>query len=247
VAGASTIARAARGTSRLASLDALRGLALLAMVAYHFVFDLNHFGFIHQDFYQDPFWLTARTVILSSFLLLAGMSLALTRVRVDAGHSFWRRLGRIAAAAALVSAASWLVFPQSWIYFGVLHFLALASLIAWPLVRLGPWNAWLGAVCIALGNGPQWPAFASPWINWLGFAPMKPLTEDYVPLIPWLGVVLLGVAAMQARDSALRDWLTDSATRSPRWLSWLGRHSLGFYLLHQPALFGLLELVRRGA
>ena len=60
--------------SRIPALDALRGLAILAMVTYHFCFDLQYFGVTHWDFYHDSFWLNARTMILSSFLLIAGMS-----------------------------------------------------------------------------------------------------------------------------------------------------------------------------
>ncbi|KAB2842324.1 MAG: DUF1624 domain-containing protein [Burkholderiales bacterium] len=233
--------------SRLPALDALRGLALLAMAAFHFVFDLNFFGYLRQDFYNDPFWLHARSLILTSFLVLAGFSLSLAQGRADASAGFWRRILRLAAAAALVSFGSWLAFPASWIYFGVLHFLLVASLLAWPLVRLGYWNLLFALALIALGNGPAFPAFASPWLHWLGFAPSKPITEDYVPLAPWLAAVLVGMVCAGAKAGWLPAQLARYSGAAPRGLAWLGRHSLGFYILHQPVFFALLTLVKRGA
>ena len=87
------------------------------MTAYHFAFDLNHFGWIHQDFYRAPVWTLQRTCILSLFLLCAGLGQAWA---ADGGQS-WRAFGRrwlqIAGCAALVSAGSWFMFPKSWIYF----------------------------------------------------------------------------------------------------------------------------------
>lgn len=233
--------------TRLASLDALRGLALLAMAAFHFVFDLSHFGLVHQDFYHDPFWLHARTLILSSFLFLAGISLALARNRADATAGFWRRVLRVGAAATLVSVGSWLAFPASWIYFGVLHFLVLASLIAWPILSLGPWSLLAAVAVLLLANAWSFPAFATPWLNWIGLAPEKPITEDYVPLIPWLALVLLGILAAKLGSGALPAWLARQNARTPASLAWLGRHSLAFYLLHQPVFFAGLTLLRRGA
>ena len=54
----------------------------------------------------------------------------------------------------------------------------------------------------------------------------KPATEDYVPLVPWLGVMWWGMAALVP------------AVLSP--LSWLGRWSLTWYMLHQPVMIGAL-------
>jgi len=81
---ASTLAPSVAGetgaSARVASIDAVRAIALIAMIAYHFCFDLRYFGVIRADFEHDPFWLGARTIILSSFLLLAGVSLVLADV-----------------------------------------------------------------------------------------------------------------------------------------------------------------------
>jgi uncharacterized membrane protein len=141
--------------ARVDCVDAARGFAIAMMFAYHFCFDLSFFRVIHQDFYNDARWIAWRSVILSSFLLLAGIGLALAHAAANAAanpgsaanaaanpHSarwswprYWRRLAQIAACAALVSIGSYWVFPESWIYFGVLHHIALASVLALPLLR----------------------------------------------------------------------------------------------------------------
>ena len=113
---------------RVDAVDALRGLALCLMIGYHFCFDLRHFGWLAADFEHDLFWLGLRALILSTFMALVGVSLVLAdRAGQEPAH-FRRRLGAVAACAALVSAASYVVFPQSFIYFGVLHCIVVATL-----------------------------------------------------------------------------------------------------------------------
>ena len=74
----------------------------------------------------------------------------------------------------------------------------------------------------------------------------KPITEDYVPLLPWLGVVLIGMFIRQqllrARHLApARGW--PAAGTLGRSLEWAGRHSLAIYMVHQPLLIGILYLL----
>ena len=228
--------------ARVAALDTLRGVAILAMIGYHFSFDLRHFGLTRWDFYGDPFWLNARTLILSSFLLIAGVSLVLA----DRNHlppaRFWRHVGTIGACALLVSAASYAVFPASWIWFGVLHAIAVSLLLARPLVCRPVLALVIGAAVIAAGNLYTNALFDTRAWGWIGFMTAKPRTEDYVPLFPWTGVLLLGIAtghALIRTDFRGIGW----AATLPRWIAWLGRHSLAAYMLHQPLLLGFLYLV----
>ena len=233
------------GTSpaaRVGALDALRGLAILAMVAYHFSFDLGHVGLTRWDFYRDPFWLNARTMILSSFLLIAGVSLTLAELSRPKAARFWRHVGTIGACALIVSAASYAMFPASWIWFGVLHAITISLLLARPLARRPVLALVAGVVVIALGNLWSNPFFDNRAWGWIGFMTAKPRTEDYVPLFPWTGVLLVGMAcghALMRTDFRAIGW----AATLPRWLAWLGRHSLAVYMLHQPLLFGFLYLV----
>lgn len=238
--------------ARLDRLDALRGLALVWMTAYHFCFDLNHYRLIRADFYHDPFWTWQRTAIVSLFLFTAGIGQVLA---VQAGQGwprFWRRWRQVAGCALLVSVGSWWMFPASWISFGVLHGLALMLLLARAALMRGwlggtwPWVlglALLGAApllgaALVHGDAPTLAAaLDGRWLNWLGVVTRKPVTEDYVPMLPWLGVLLLGVGAGQVLPHA---WLARPLGAVGRGLAVLGRWSLSYYMLHQPVLIGAL-------
>ncbi|HUH93016.1 MAG TPA: heparan-alpha-glucosaminide N-acetyltransferase [Casimicrobiaceae bacterium] len=226
---------------RIAALDALRGIGICLMVAYHFTFDLAWFHMIEADFYHDPFWLFARAVIVTIFLGLVGVSLVLAKRAHPGPQPFWRRIALIAACAILVTIASYLTFPQTFITFGILHAIAVASVLARPLIDLPRVALALGAAIIVAGTTVQVPVFDLPWLNWVGMMTHKPATEDYVPLFPWLGVVLIGVAASAALPG-VRSVIAPVSRRSPAWLAWLGRHSLIIYLVHQPLLIGALRV-----
>jgi uncharacterized membrane protein len=226
-------------------LDALRGVAIVWMVAFHFSFDLNHLGWLRprQDFYHDAFWTTQRTLIVSLFLLCAGMGQALARQAGLGWPRFWRRWAQVAGCALAVSAGSAVMFPASWISFGVLHGMALMLLITRRAGLLGRWLWPLGALALLLPRVVQYGFFDSRWTNWVGLVTHKPVTEDFVPVLPWLGVMLWGLAAGQwllAHRPALLAGAVPSALAP---LAVLGRWPLTVYMLHQPLLIGTLSAI----
>ena len=241
-------------TQRLESVDALRGLAMLWMTLFHFSFDLNQFGHIHQNFYDDPVWTGQRTVIVSLFLACAGMGQAIAVAQGQSWQRFWRRWAQVALCALLVTAGSWWMFPKSYIYFGVLHGMALMLIVARLTAHWGGWLWLLGALAIASkfiaayamdtwATGQFIALFNSPVLNWLGWITQKPVTEDYVPIFPWLGVMWWGVAAggwLVRRKGRLG---ASSLLPPLAPLAILGRWSLSYYMLHQPLLIGGLMAV----
>jgi uncharacterized membrane protein len=230
--------------TRIAGLVALRGLAIVAMAIYHFCFDLRYFGVTRSDFEHDPFWLAARSAILSSFLLIAGISMVLARQNARSDTRWLRHSAVIAGAALLVSAASYVMFPRSYIWFGVLHAIAVSLVVARPLVDRPYAAAAIGATVIAFGLAFSHAAFDNRALGWLGFMTAKPVTEDYVPLFPWTGVLLIGIAAGHWLGRERFAQLAPFG-RVPAAIRWLGRHSLAVYLAHQPLLIGLLWLALR--
>jgi uncharacterized membrane protein len=234
-------AHAAEGT-RAPALDALRGAALVWMAIFHFCFDLSHYGLLRANFYEDAWWTTQRTCILSLFLLCAGAGQAMAVAERQTWARFWRRWRQIAGCALLVSAGSYLMFPDSYIYFGVLHGMALMLILARLGAGLGMWLPVVGSVIIYLPQAVQSTFFDTRSTDWVGLVTHKPITEDYVPLMPWLGVILWGLWGMQLllrhRPQALRITLP----RMLRPLGLLGRWSLTFYMTHQLVLIGGLEL-----
>lgn len=234
---------------RLGAVDVARGVALLAMAVYHGSWDLNFLGLARFDLLNDPLWLGARTLILGSFLLLAGISLVLATDRGLDRRRFARRLLLLVLAAGAVSGVSYAMFPDSPIFFGVLHHIAVASVLGLAFVRL-PWPVTLalGVAVIAVGKTVALPLFDTPWLRWVGLMTFEPESNDYVPLFPWFGAVLFGIALG-------RLWRPEPGKQGPsgpprthvgRGFAWAGRHSLAIYLIHQPMLFGALSLAALG-
>ena len=237
---------------RLATIDSLRGVAIVWMTVYHFSFDLNYFGWIRQNFYLDPFWTWQRTAIVSLFLFCAGLGQATAVAQGQSWTRFWKRWAQIAGCALLVTVGSWLMFPKSFIYFGVLHGIAVMLVI----VRLtAGWGRWLwaaGALAIALKPLAflahlEWPGVEilnHPAWNWLGLISRKPVTEDYVPVFPWLGAMWWGMAAGQWVFAHRKQWLELPLPPASAPLAWLGRWSLSWYMLHQPVMIGAMAAVK---
>ena len=240
--------------SRLDRIDALRGAALVWMAVFHFCFDLASFRLTESDFYRDPFWTWQRTFILSTFLLCAGAGQAIALHQAQTWTRFWRRWAQIVACAALVSAGSWWMFPHSYISFGVLHGMAAMLVITRLAAPLGAWLWPMGALAVALPQLVQHAWFDTRWTNWVGLVTHKPITEDFVPILPWLGVMLWGMAGTrwllrhhpgcltsgERANSGDNHGLASGTGRLWFGLVWLGRWSLSFYMVHQPVFIGLL-------
>ena len=230
---------------RLQWLDIVRGLALIAMASYHFMWDLSSFGYLEPG-YPSTGWprLYAR-VIASTFLFLVGFSLVLSHGDRIRWRSFWKRWFIIVAAALLVTAASYFAIPQGLIHFGILHAIAATSLIGLIFLRM-PWPiAFVAAIGVFVA--PFYlrsDMFNQPGFWWIGLSTQPRQSFDYVPLLPWFAAVLSGIGV--ARLPIVLSWLRQYASgekplgRLKSALAFLGRHSLVFYLVHQPVLISIL-------
>lgn len=221
-------------------LDALRGVAIVWMAVFHFCFDLDHFGLVRWDFHRDPFWTLQRTAIVSLFLFCAGLGQAVALAQQQGWPRFWRRWVQVAGCALLVSAGSALMFPRSFIFFGVLHGVAVMLIVLRLTRGAGRWLWPAGALAIALPWLVAHPVFDSRWTAWVGLVTRKPVTEDFVPVLPWLGVMWWGLAAGRWVLANRPHWLTGPLAAPARPLAVLGRWSLSFYMAHQPVLIGAL-------
>ncbi len=225
---------------RFDRLDALRGAAIVWMAAFHLGYDLNYFRFIHQNFYTDPHWTVQRSCIVSLFLFCAGVGQAIAVDQQQAWPRFWRRWAQVAGCALLVTLGSMWMFPKTFISFGVLHCIVLLLIVLRLTAGAGRCLWPLGLIAIVLPFVVQHAWFDTRWTNWVGLVTRKPITEDYVPLLPWLGVAWWGLATGQKLLSRRRALITGALPRVLNPLAVLGRWSLSFYMLHQPVLIGLL-------
>lgn len=182
--------------TRWRALDAARGLAVLAMIVFHSIWDLSHFGYAPANLpWSAPVRIFGHAIAFA-FLFIAGVALVLAHGVQMRWPAFWRRFAIIEAAAALVTAGTYVAFPNAYVFFGILHCIALASLIAVPFL-LAPWPAALagGAFFLAGAQFLSSPAFNADWLQWSGLSTSEPMTQDWRPLFPWAGPLLLGVAA----------------------------------------------------
>ena len=225
---------------RLIGLDVARTAAVVCMVIFHFTFDLALFGHIPAETMSQPFWYYFARMIAGSFLFLAGVSLWLAHAQSIRWRAFWLRFGKLGAAAGLVTIASiWLV-PGGPIWFGILHALAVSSLVGLLALRL-PWQVTLALAALVFAGAwmGRSPAFDGLWLVWTGLAETRPNMGDYVPLIPWAAPALAGIAF--ARALRIETWRSRAPSRAVHRLTFPGRHSLAIYLIHQPLLFGLFN------
>jgi len=192
-------------SERYWEIDAIRGIAILGMLFYHFLACLVMFHIVVED---PKFLSYYNTYVLGSgiFILLAGMAMILRheRMRGKTTNEYYRALVIKAlfllAIGLCLTIASWIgsaifLHNGAFIKFGFLHMLGLSMLLAIPLLKYGRWNIIIGLIIIGLG------AFIFPFINdpaWLfplGIhgEDFMMYTQDYFPLFPWYGVLLLGV------------------------------------------------------
>lgn len=230
---------------RILAIDAARGVALLAMASYHFTWDLEFFGYASAGLTEFGGWKLYARCIASSFLFLVGVSLVLAHARKICWNGFWKRLAMVVAAALAITIATYLATPGAFIFFGILHQIALASLLGLAFLRLPAWVTLVAAaLVIAAPHNLRSPFFDHPSLWWVGLSTINPRSNDYVPLFPWFGAVLAGMAVTKLAASAgLLTWLADRSLRPPaRPLALAGRHSLAFYLIHQPLLIACVWL-----
>lgn len=244
-----------RQIARFWEVDLLRGIAIVLMVLYHFVFDLDYFKVYELDPTSGFPLVVARTTV-TLFLLLVGLSLTLSHSRArilgQEGRFFRRLLRKCAVILILalgISIVSYLFVGRCFIVFGVLHMIGISLLLAYPFLRIKRANFIIGILLISSGIFLQNIRVDFSWLLWMGLAPQSFCSLDYVPLLPWFGVVLLGIdlGGVLYPDYSRRVKLPDlSGNLLVRTLTILGQNSLVIYLIHQPIMLGILYCVTTG-
>ena len=221
-------------------IDAFRGIAIIAMVVFHFLFDLNYFRGYSFDLYSGVFWAIGRFAGVS-FLLLVGIGLAISYWRTKEKETklfpkYFFRGAKIFSYGLLITLATFLFVPQGTIVFGILHLIGVSVILAFPFVERKNLALIFGIIFFISGLYLQQFSFDFPWLLWLGFYPKGFYTFDYYPLLPWFGIVLFGVFLGNTIYSKAKQKfkLMDFSRFFPiNVLCFLGKHSLPIYLLHQ--------------
>jgi len=222
---------------RYLQLDFIRGVAIILMILFHLSFDLNNFHFIEIDIYnrEGLHWFYFRMVIVTLFLLSVGISLALVHQDNIDYKKIFQRFITLSIASTIITIASFITFPHSWIYFGVLHFITVASLLAIPFTHSKYLSLFMGIAIITLFNLHIIDMsflynFFQPLFN------LPKYTEDLVSFSPWFGVVLVGIFLGKERLFLF----PLPINRVTKQISFIGKYSLFIYLIHQPIFFGVI-------
>ncbi|MCK5884818.1 MAG: DUF1624 domain-containing protein [Bacteriovoracaceae bacterium] len=214
------------GKNRYIFLDQLRGISIVLMVIFHFAYDLNYFNFVEIDFFKDKFWFYFPRLITFMFLTCVGISIAIVHRKKLKWRKAIKRFLILASWGLIISGLTYLAFPSRWIYFGILHCIALSSVAAIIFIKVPVIAGLVGLSAVILDI---FFGIGLPWID----LPRPAL--DYIPFFPWFGAVLFGLFLHRIDFHTLK---TDILPISP--LAYLGKHSLLIYLIHQPLLFGLV-------
>ncbi len=221
---------------RIGEIDALRGMAIILMVIFHTVVDLRDFYHYQVD-YHTGFWYYLGKLSASLFIFVSGLSATL------ATATFSRSI-RILACGLVLTVITWFYSPDWYIRFGILHFLGI-SLLTYPLLNKQTPGPLLGLAFIAAMLGYWATRQIVPWSFLIpfGLLPADFQTIDYYPLFPWYGVFLLGAAAGKQLYKTGTSLLPGIAF--PKSLTFLSRHSLIVYLVHQPLLLLWLYILHQ--
>jgi uncharacterized membrane protein len=235
----------AKSSGRIDAIDVARGAALVAMAIYHLAWDLEFFGYLTPGMTATGGWKLFARAIASSFLFLVGVSLFLGHGNGIRWRGFRKRFAMVAVAALAISAATYFAVPNGFIFFGILHQIALASILGLAFLRLpAVVTLAVAAAVIAAPHVLRSSLFDAPWWWWTGLSETRVRSNDYVPVFPWFAAVLTGIAATKIAKAS--GWLARlGAMRVPGWtwpLSFGGRHSLAVYLIHQPVLLACVWL-----
>ncbi len=228
---------------RFWEVDFFRGIAVILMIIFNYAFALRYFN-IYSIGGDWAFWWLFPRFIASIFIFLAGISLALSYNRAkksDVFRKFMLRGLRISGYGLIITLVTWTLFPREFIVFGILHFIGMSIILSLPFLNISRNKTIIFALLfIASGILLQSFVFDFSWLLWLGFSPLNFHTFDYFPLLPWFGVILLGLFSgnllYPKGKRAFR--MKEISSRNP--LCFLGRHSLVIYLLHQVVLVAVL-------
>jgi uncharacterized membrane protein len=240
-----------KNKDRLWEIDLFRGIAIVMMITFHILFDLNYFKIYTLNLYSGFFLIFAYGTAMI-FIILVGISLTLSfnRIKNKLNQSqiilkYIKRGLIIFGFGLIITLITWLFIRENFIVFGVLHFIGLAIILAVPFFRFRYLNLLLGIGIILAGFILRTQTFDFYWLLWLGFIPSKFTTVDYFPLLPWFGVVLIGIfiGNLLYSDHKRKYNLNDYSEQFVvKFFCFLGRYSLIIYLLHQIIIVGVIYL-----
>mgnify|MGYP001330101490 CR=1 FL=1 len=235
-------------------IDGLRASAVIAMIIYHFGWDLGEFGFLDRIKVNSGYWKIFAQSVGVSFLFISGVSFWMSVSRGINAYKFILRLSVLLAAAMSVTLGTYIFAGESFVFFGILHLLAACSIFGLLVFRFPPWVLFLLVAFLIIM--PQYfsSAFFEPrYLSWTGLYNSFTGSVDFYGFMPWSAAYILGLAfAKSIVKHRLGSVWTSSGifigntnTFFERGFFWIGRNSLFVYIVHQPILIGAIYCFQR--
>ena len=236
--------------ARFWEIDALRGLAILWMIAFHLTWDLILYGFVRINMSRGP-WPWFSRIIATTFLLLSGASLVISSSKGGGKPGFRKVLLRglrVFGFGLVISLVTYIGFGDDFVVFGILHLIGFSIVAAYPFLAYK--RRWiglaLGIVFLVVGSYLNRETVLHPWFIPFGVNERGRAMLDWYPILPWFGMFLIGAwLGHTLYTSGRRQFALPDGSRLPviRQLAFMGRHALLIYLVHQPVLVGILLAV----
>ena len=213
------------------------------MIVVHFLFDLSFFGGL--DLTLPAWYVFLQEYGGAIFVVLSGVCVTL-------GSKSVRRGLIVFACGMLITAVTYGMYRLGMsgadvvVKFGVLHLLGVCMLVYPAFKKLPPaMLTVLGLVIAITGYAIRGIIVPQRWLFPLGLTYEGFTSSDYFPLFPQLGYFLIGAAIGKTAYREKKTLLPGAFQKTgiARFFCWCGRQSLFIYLLHQPIVYGLLELV----
>jgi uncharacterized membrane protein len=241
-----------RGKDRFWEIDFLRGFAIILMIFFHILYDLNFFSITNFRIYSGIILYIAR-LSASIFVILAGISLSISYSKSknwlktnDIILKFIKRGLKILFLGVIISVITWFYIPRGFVVFGILHFIGISIILSLIFIRYRFINIIFGLFFIIVGFYLKSLTFDFNILIPLGFIPNNFWTIDYFPLFPWFGIFLIGISIGNIiypdfkRKYEIKDLSKNLLVKS---FCFLGRNSLLIYFLHQPIIIGIITIL----
>jgi uncharacterized membrane protein len=237
-------------TKRIWEIDALRGIAILMMIVFHVLWALNYFGLIHVPHIDTGFWRAFAYTTASIFIFLVGVSLTLSYSRVKKTKEnyigkYLKRGIRIFCYGLVITLMTALFFKEGLVFFGILHFIGVGIILSIPFLRFNKLNLLFGTIFIIAGLLLRQIVLTVPWFVLFGVRYWGMVTFDYYPILPWLGVILLGVFIGKQFYQNGKSKIKVPAIPLKEILSFLGRNSLLIYFVHLIVIFTAIFIIKQ--
>ena len=221
---------------RIWEIDFFRGIAIILMIVFHLIVDLKDFYSYDID-YMSGFWYYEGKISAILFITIAGISSTL-------GRNTFKRGIFVFALGMFLTVITYFYDPNTYIRFGILHLLGISMLLSILFKKFNTiFLAFISVLFLIVGNIFSKIIVNSPFLFWIGLVNNNFRSMDYYPLLPWFGIFTIGIVIGKTLYKERKSIIPVTINNDP--ISFLGKHSLAIYILHQPILLMVLYLLHR--